>query len=74
MTVAESIQQHVQRLPHPFQVEVLHFIEYLLAKLERATARQDELDWPTLSLWLAMRGMEDEDMPEYSLADLKERF
>jgi hypothetical protein len=35
---------------------------------------EDENTWPNLSLALAMRGMEDEDMPEYTLADLRERF
>jgi len=34
----------------------------------------DENVWPSLSLILAMRGMEDEEMPEYTVADLKERF
>jgi len=35
---------------------------------------EDESDWLSLSLALAMRGMEDEDLPEYTVADLKERF
>jgi hypothetical protein len=38
------------------------------------SANQDENTWPNLSLALAMRGMEDEDMPEYTIEDLKERF
>jgi hypothetical protein len=38
------------------------------------SANQDENTWPNLSLALAMRGMEDEDMPEYTLADVKEQF
>jgi len=35
---------------------------------------EDESDWLSLSLVLAMRGMEDEDLPEYTVTDLKERF
>jgi hypothetical protein len=35
---------------------------------------EDKNTWLSLSLALAMRGMEDEDTPEYTLADVKERF
>jgi hypothetical protein len=35
MVIAERIQQYVQRLPASLQVEVLDFVEYLLAKAER---------------------------------------
>lgn len=74
MAITEKIQQHVQKLPASSQVEVLDFVEYLLSKLERETAPQDEHSWPDLSLALAMRGMEHEDMPTYTLADLKVAF
>lgn len=67
MALVERIQQHVQRLPASFQAEVLDFVEYLLAKTEHRENR----DWSDLSLASAMRGMEDEDMPLYTLADLK---
>jgi len=74
MVVAERIHQYVQRLPASLQVEVLDFVEYLLSKLEGETARQSELAWSDLSLTLAMRGMEDEDAPTYTSADLKVMF
>ncbi len=48
--------------------------EYLLLKAQRTVTAEDENAWPSLSLALAMRGMEDEDTPEYTVADLKERF
>jgi len=69
-TFAERIHQHVQKLPMPFQAEVLDFVEYLLLKIERGDTRS----WSDLSLSLAMRGMEDEDTPDYSTADLKKVF
>jgi len=50
--------------------EVLDFVEYLLLTIERG----DTLVWSDLSLSLAMRGMEDEDTPDYSTADLKQVF
>ena len=71
MAVAEKIHQYVQKMPMSLQVEVLDFVEYLLSKLERETAEQSEPSWSDLSLALAMRGMEHEDMPTYTIADLK---
>ena len=44
-------------------MEVLDFVEYLVAKAEREAARQEERAWSDLSLAFAMRGMEDEDTP-----------
>ncbi|MBI4484117.1 MAG: DUF2281 domain-containing protein [Acidobacteria bacterium] len=74
MLVEERIQQYIQKLPAPLQAEVLDFIEYLLSKLERETAKREALDWLGLSLQMAMRGMEDEDTPAYTTADLKVVF
>jgi len=70
MALVEKIQQYVQRLPSPFQAEVLDFVEYLLTKAER----RDERDWSDLSLTLALRGMEDEDTSLYTLSDVRVIF
>jgi len=72
MGVTEKIQQYIQKLPQPLQAEVLDFAEYLLSKVERET--EEEMDWSALSLMSAMRGMEDELTPSYSLSDLKVVF
>jgi len=74
MVIAEQIQQYVQKLPASFQVEVLDFVEYLLAKAEREALCREERAWSDLSLASAMRGMEDEDAPIYAPADLKMVF
>jgi len=74
MSVTERIYQYVQKLPESLQAEVLDFVEYLLLKVEREAIHQDEITWSNLSLALAMRGMEDENTPNYTLADLKEVF
>ena len=74
MVVAERIYQSVLQLPEPFQAEVLNFTEYLLLKAQQTITPDAENAWPSLSLALAMRGMEDEATPEYTIADLKERF
>jgi hypothetical protein len=74
MSVAEKINERVQQLPERTQAEVLDFVEYLLAKAERQQARREEQEWSRTSLSLAMRGMEDENGPEYTAEDLEERF
>ena len=56
------------------QVEVLDFVEYLLAKAEREGLLEDNRQWSSLSISLAMRGMEDEQGPSYDLSDLREPF
>lgn len=70
MIVAEQIQAYLQRLPPPFQAEALDFVEYLLAKAER----EERAEWSSLSLAYAMRGMEDEETPAYTIADLRVEF
>jgi hypothetical protein len=74
MIVADKIHHRVLKLPEPLQAEVLDFVEFLLLKTEPDISDGDELDWSNLSLALAMRGMEDEDEPTYTLEDLKELF
>ena len=74
MIVMEKIHQSMQKLPEPLQAEVLDFVEYLLSKAQREATPEDENAWAGMSLDLAMRGMEDEDTPEYTAADLKEEF
>jgi hypothetical protein len=73
MIAAEKIQQSIQKLPQPLQAKVLDFVEYLLSKVERESAQQDDANWFALSLANAMHGMEEET-PTYSTADLKVVF
>jgi len=74
MVLSEKIQERVERLPVPFQAEVLDFVEYLLAKAEREAVQQERKLWSSFSLSSAMRGMEDEEVPPYTTADLKVVF
>jgi hypothetical protein len=75
MTITESIYQYVQMLPDTLQQEVLDFVKFLLFKRDQdITPEQDEIEWTNFSLASAMRGMEDEDTPIYTTADLKEVF
>ncbi|MBU0511016.1 MAG: DUF2281 domain-containing protein [Chloroflexi bacterium] len=74
MLVTLKIHENVQKLPAPFQAEVLDFVEYLLIKSEREIAQQGESDWSSFSLASAMRGMEDEDTTTFTMDDLKVVF
>ncbi len=74
MSAVERIQEYIQKLPKRLQVEVLDFVEFLLARAEREADQPQEADWMRLSLASAMRGMEDESTPVYTLEDLKVVF
>ena len=69
MTLDEKIYQYVQKLPRPFQEELLDYVEYLLMKAEQ----QEKNEWVSLSLSSAMRDMEDESV-SYKLSDLRVTF
>lgn len=69
MRIADQIQEQVQALPERMQEEVLDFVGYLSYKL-----RQEDRHWSALSLRSALRGMEDEEWPEYTEEDFKERW
>ena len=74
MLVTRRIHENVQKLPIPFQTEVLDFVEYLLIKSEREVTKEGDLNWSSFSLASAMRGMEDENTPTYTMEDLKVVF
>ena len=74
MSSIERIAQHVRELPEQLQNEVLDFVEFLKTRSEAVDDRQEDLEWSRFSMMQAIRGMEDDDFPEYTDADLKERW
>ncbi len=74
MVLTEQINSKLQRLPTLYQQEVLHFIEFLSQKAMQGEAETEEKLWTDFSLTQAMRGLEDDDAPEYTEADLKEKW
>lgn len=74
MLLSEKIQKCLQDLPASFQAEVLDFVEYLKAKADRGAVIQECRDWSSLSLHYAMREMEHEETPVYTLSDIKVSF
>jgi hypothetical protein len=74
VSVSETIYEALKKLPEPLQAEVLDFVQHLASRVERQAVSEDEPALKSLSLSLAMRGMEHEDTPSYSTEDLKETF
>ena len=69
-----EIQQYMRKLPESYQSQILDFVEYLVAKAEREAARLEETAWSYDALSSAMRGMEQEDSPTYTLEDIRVSF
>jgi hypothetical protein len=78
MAVVDKIHRRVLVLPEPLQAEVLDFVEFLLSKVEVELQDDapdfDHFEWSNISLAMALRGMEDEEEPNYTMADIKEMF
>jgi hypothetical protein len=69
MSLTDKIIENVRSLPESKQIEILDFVEYLRAKIEK----EERKEWIDLSLTSAMRGMEEEELT-YSINDLKETY
>jgi len=69
MSLTDKIIENVRSLPESKQIEILDFVEYLRAKIEK----EERKEWMNLSLTSAMRGMEEEELT-YSMNDLKETY
>jgi len=74
MIVAEQIATKLQSLPMSLQREVLDFVEFLAQRVAEREAVSEETAWAEFSLAQAMKGLDTEDAPEYTEADLKERW
>jgi hypothetical protein len=69
MSLTDKIIENVRSLPESKQMEILDFVEYLRAKIEK----EERKEWMNLSLTSAMREMEKEELT-YSMNDLKETY
>ena len=70
----EKITKRIIKLPKKSQVEVLHFVEFLLSKSGATEEEYNNQKWNRFSLEQAMKGLENDDLPEYYESDLKEKF
>ena len=74
MSNLELINRKIQKLPEPFQKEVLDFIEFLATKTLRQNTRKEDLEWYNLSLNTAMRNLDDDEFPTYCETDFREKW
>lgn len=74
MIVSEKISQKVEKLPMAIQLEILDFVEFVAQKAEKTNSDDEKKQWTEFSLNQAMKGLEDEEIPEYTEADLKEKW
>jgi hypothetical protein len=74
MDVTEQINARLQTLPPPLRRAALEFIEFLAERAAQHEAINEETEWTNFSLAQAMEGLENEDSPQYSEADIKEKW
>lgn len=74
MIVTEKINQKLEKLPIEIQLEILDFVEFIAQKAEKQNALEENWQWTDFSLAQAMKGLENEETPEYTEADLKEKW
>ncbi len=68
VSTIEKITHKIRKLPSDKQEKVLEYIEVL-------EENQNELNsWNSFSLENAMKGLEDDQLPEYTEEDLKEKW
>ena len=74
MLVTDQITDRLQKLPRSLQRKVLDFIDFLEHEAARREGASEDADWMKFSLGQAMNGLEHEASPEYSEADLIEKW
>jgi hypothetical protein len=74
MSAKEQITDRLLLLAPPLQREVLDFIDFLAQRVAQHEDVREEAEWTKFSLAQAMSGLANEDSPEYSEGDLKEKW
>jgi len=70
MSVKQSINQKLDSLSEKEQKQVLEFVDLV----HQRSFDQENDEWNQFSLEQAMKGLEDDNLPEYTEADLIERW
>ena len=70
MSVKKSIDQNIDNLSEEEQKKVLEFVYFLQQK----SCEVENEEWNQFSLQQAMRGLENDNLPEYTEADLVEKW
>jgi hypothetical protein len=74
MTIKQVIQEKIDILPESKQEEVLNFLNSLIESQSEFHAQYENVEWAQFSLEQAMRGLENDLLPEYTEQDLKKKW
>jgi hypothetical protein len=74
MSIKQIIQEKIDILSEDKQAEVLTFLNSLIESQSEEDIQQDNNEWSHFSLEQAMQGLEDDNLPEYTERDLKEKW
>jgi hypothetical protein len=74
MSIKQIIQDKIDILSEEKQTEVLTFLNSLIENQNEYNRQQENDEWSHFSLEQAMQGLEDDNLPEYTEEDLKEKW
>jgi hypothetical protein len=74
MSIKQIIQDKIDILSEEKQTEVLTFLNSLIESQNEYYRQQENDEWSRFSLAQAMQGLEDDNLPEYTEQDLKEKW
>jgi hypothetical protein len=66
MSIKQIIQDKIDILSEEKQAEVLTFLNSLIENQNEIDLQQNNAEWSHFSLEQAMRGLEDDNLPEYT--------
>jgi hypothetical protein len=74
MSIKQIIQEKIDILSEEKQAEVLIFLNSLIESQYEYNRQQNNDEWSKFSVEQAMEGLEDDNLPEYTERDLKEKW
>jgi hypothetical protein len=74
MSIKQIIQDKIDTLSEEKQTEVLTFLNSLIESQNEYDLQHENDEWSRFSLEQAMQGLEDDNLPEYTEQDLKEKW
>ena len=74
MSINQIIKDKTDILSEGKQTEVLTSLDSLIDSQRKYDHQKKNDDWSDFSIGQAMRGLEDDNLPEYTEEDLKEKW
>ncbi len=74
MSIKQIIQERIDVLSEEKQTEVLTFLNSLIDSQNEYDRQQEDDEWSHFSLGQAMQELENDNLPEYTEQDLKEKW